>query len=57
MADDEKRSSAPPVEGWIRKCVRRRNSLLVYAKVMPYYDNLRGDPRFSEFIKRLGLGN
>ena len=42
---------------WLDKAYAERNPLLAYAKVMPYYDSLRPDPRFGTLIKRLGLGN
>ncbi len=42
---------------WLEKAYQERTPLLAYAKVMPYYDNLRSDPRFSALIRRLGLGN
>ena len=42
---------------WLNKAYEERNPLLVYAKVMPYCDNLRPDPRFASLLKRLGLGN
>ena len=40
---------------WLEKAYEERNPLLAYAKVMPYYDNLRGDPRFEGLLRRLGL--
>ena len=41
---------------WLDKAYDERNPLLAYAKVMPYYDNLRSDPRFRALLHRLGLG-
>jgi serine/threonine-protein kinase len=40
---------------WLDKAYDERNPLLAYAKVMPYYDNLRTDPRFGALLHRLGL--
>jgi tetratricopeptide (TPR) repeat protein len=40
---------------WLDKAYEERNPLLAYAKVMPYYDNLRSDPRFRALLHRLGL--
>jgi serine/threonine-protein kinase len=40
---------------WLARAYEERNPLLVYANVMPYYDNLRTDQRFRVLIKRLGL--
>jgi serine/threonine-protein kinase len=42
---------------WLEKAHEERNPLLAYAKVMPYYDTLRSDPRFAALLKRLGLAN
>ena len=42
---------------WLEKAYEERSPLLVYAKVMPYYDTLRSDPRFTSLLKRLGLGS
>jgi TolB-like protein/Tfp pilus assembly protein PilF len=40
---------------WLDQAYEERNPLLAYAKVMPYYDNLRPDPRFRGLLHRLGL--
>ncbi|MGA3040451.1 MAG: hypothetical protein ABSF54_06670 [Bryobacteraceae bacterium] len=40
---------------WLDQAYQERNPLLVYAKVVPYYDNLRSDPRFTALLQRLGL--
>jgi serine/threonine-protein kinase len=40
---------------WLDKAYEERNPLLAYTKVMPYYDNLGGDPRFQALLHRLGL--
>ncbi|MGA2735970.1 MAG: hypothetical protein ABSG65_00810 [Bryobacteraceae bacterium] len=42
---------------WLNEAYAERNPMLTYAKVMPYYDNLRSDPRFAALLKRLGLAN
>jgi tetratricopeptide (TPR) repeat protein len=42
---------------WLDEAYEERNPLLAYAKVMPYYDNLRSDPRFRALLQRLGLEN
>jgi TolB-like protein/DNA-binding winged helix-turn-helix (wHTH) protein/Tfp pilus assembly protein PilF len=41
---------------WLEKAVAgERTGLLPAVKVDPIYDSLRGDPRFTELIKRMGL--
>jgi TolB-like protein len=42
---------------WLDKAYAERNPLLAYAKVLPTYDSLRSDPRFTSMLKRLGLAN
>jgi hypothetical protein len=42
---------------WLNKAYQERNPLLAYVKVMPSYEFLRSDPRFSALLARLGLGN
>ena len=40
---------------WLERAYEERNPLLAYAKVMPFYDTLRSDPRFAKLLKHLGL--
>jgi serine/threonine-protein kinase len=40
---------------WLDRAYAERNPLLAYAGVMPFYDNLRPDARFTALLKRLGL--
>jgi serine/threonine-protein kinase len=37
------------------QAVRQRANLLVYAKVDPAFESLRGDRRFGAILRRLGL--
>jgi len=40
---------------WLDRAYAERSPLLAYAGVMPFYDNLRSDVRFTALLKRLGL--
>jgi len=42
---------------WLDKAYAERNPLLAYAKVMPAFDNLRDDHRFTALLSRLGFAN
>ncbi len=42
--------------GWIERGVEQRDSSLVWIKVHPRVDPLRGDPRFTAALERMGLG-
>jgi len=39
----------------LEKAFNQRESLLFYMKIDPRYDIIRSDPRFKEFMKKLGL--
>jgi TolB-like protein/DNA-binding winged helix-turn-helix (wHTH) protein/Tfp pilus assembly protein PilF len=40
---------------WLQKAFEQRAPFLAYLGVEPRYDSLRGDPRFEELVRRLGL--
>jgi TolB-like protein/Flp pilus assembly protein TadD len=40
---------------WLEKGYRERWSYLVFLNTDPTWDNLRGDPRFTELIQRVGI--
>ena len=40
---------------WLEKCYQERSNFLAYLKVVPLADSLRSDPRYLEFVKRVGL--
>jgi eukaryotic-like serine/threonine-protein kinase len=40
---------------WLEAAYKERSDLLSYLKVDPRVDNLRSDPRFGDFLRRIGL--
>ena len=40
---------------WMEKAWQERSNWMIYLQVDPLFDNLRGDPRFEEFVQRVGL--
>jgi hypothetical protein len=34
---------------------KEQSSILIYLKVYPLFDPLRGDPRFKDIVRRVGL--
>jgi TolB-like protein/DNA-binding winged helix-turn-helix (wHTH) protein/Flp pilus assembly protein TadD len=40
---------------WFERAYRERSNILIYIKVFPLYDPLRGDPRFQDLVRRVGL--
>jgi serine/threonine-protein kinase len=40
---------------WIEKAYAERNSDLIYARIDPYFDALRSEPRFLALLKKMGL--
>jgi DNA-binding winged helix-turn-helix (wHTH) protein/TolB-like protein/Tfp pilus assembly protein PilF len=40
---------------YLEKMYQERSGFLIYLKVDPRYDNLRGDPRFDDLLRRVGL--
>ncbi len=41
---------------WLEQAYKEQSNILQYMKVHPFYDFLRGDPRFVDLIHRVGLG-
>jgi tetratricopeptide (TPR) repeat protein len=40
---------------WLEKAFEGRNSLMVFIKVVPTFDDLHSDPRFASLMGRIGL--
>jgi TolB-like protein/Tfp pilus assembly protein PilF len=40
---------------WLKKAYKEQSNILGLIKVHPYFDPLRGDPRFKELVHRVGL--
>jgi Flp pilus assembly protein TadD len=40
---------------WLNRAYDERDIQAVYVNVNPCYDSLRDDPRFTQFVQRLGL--
>jgi TolB-like protein/Tfp pilus assembly protein PilF len=40
---------------WLEKAFAERSSYLVFLGVQPAMDNIRADPRYQDFVRRLGL--
>ena len=37
---------------WLERAVEERSNIMQFLKVHPFFDSLRGDPRFAEFLRR-----
>ena len=40
---------------WMEKCYANHSTVRTSLRVNPDYDNLRTDPRFAEYVQRVGL--
>ena len=40
---------------WFEKAYEEQSNILIYIKVFPLFDPLRGDPRFQDLVRRVGL--
>ncbi|HEY6387892.1 MAG TPA: tetratricopeptide repeat protein, partial [Candidatus Acidoferrum sp.] len=40
---------------WLERAYQERSNILQLVKVFPYFDPLRGDPRFVDLVHRVGL--
>ena len=41
---------------WIEQAYREQSNILQFLKTHPYFDPIRGDPRFADLVHRVGLG-
>jgi TolB-like protein/DNA-binding winged helix-turn-helix (wHTH) protein/Tfp pilus assembly protein PilF len=41
---------------WLEKAYKEQSNILQFVKVHPLFDPLRGDPRFADLVRRVGLG-
>ena len=41
---------------WLEQAYKEQSNILQFLKVHPFFDPLRGDPRFAELVRRVGLG-
>ena len=41
---------------WLEEAYKERSNMLQFVKVHPLFDPLRGDPRFVDLLRRVGLG-
>ncbi len=40
---------------WLERAYKEHSPILGYIKVHPFFDPLRGDPRFADLVRRVGL--
>ena len=40
---------------WLEQAYKEQSNILQFLKVHPYFDPLRGDPRFADLVHRVGL--
>jgi hypothetical protein len=40
---------------WLERAYQEQSNVLKYIKVFPPLDSLRGDPRFQDLVRRVGL--
>ena len=40
---------------WLEEAYTEQSNILQFAKTHPYFDPIRGDPRFADLVGRVGL--
>lgn len=41
---------------WLERAYQEHSNILLFLRVHPFFDPLRGDPRFADLVHRVGLG-
>ena len=41
---------------WLEQAYKEQSNILQFLKTHPFFDPIRGDPRFTELVRRVGLG-
>jgi pentatricopeptide repeat protein len=41
---------------WLEQAYKEQSNILQFLKTHPYFDPIRGDPRFADLVHRVGLG-
>ena len=41
---------------WLERAYQEQSNILQFLKVHPFFDPIRGDPRFADLVHRVGLG-
>jgi len=41
---------------WLEQAYAKKSNILQFLKTHPYFDPIRGDPRFADLVRRVGLG-
>ena len=44
------------VFGWLERAYKEQSNMLQFVKVHPFFDAIRGDTRFADLVRRVGLG-
>ena len=40
---------------WLEQAYKEQSNMLQFVKVHPFFDPIRGDPRFADLVRRVGL--
>jgi hypothetical protein len=42
---------------WLERAAEERSNIMQFLKVHPFFDSIRGDPRFAEFLRRANFSS